>query len=237
MDPHATTLKAGKSAQGAFRLAPAQLDRIEQAFILVLWLGLLRRFLHVVFGPGALLPAMAHAFATGHVKWDNSLLMLLSETAVMVFVMIRRPTQAVSLDLGDWMLAITATAAPLLILPAHQANPVLASIGVGLVLFGNVIQASAKLALRRSFGIAPANRGVKVSGPYAILRHPMYGGYLWVHIGGLLMLPSTFNVLVYGIGWWAQILRLQAEEKLLGQDPAYRAYAAKVRWRLVPGVF
>jgi protein-S-isoprenylcysteine O-methyltransferase Ste14 len=53
----------------------------------------------------------------------------------------------------------------------------------------------------------------------------------------MVLMPSLFNLAVYAIGWWAQILRLKAEEELLGQDPAYRAFMAKVRWRLVPGVF
>jgi protein-S-isoprenylcysteine O-methyltransferase Ste14 len=106
-----------------------------------------------------------------------------------------------------------------------------------LVLLGNLGQAAAKLALARSFGIAPANRGVKVSGPYRLIRHPMYGGYLWVHIGLLILMPSVLNLVIYAIGWTAQIRRLLAEEALLGQDEAYRTYMQKVRWRLVPGLF
>ena len=74
-------------------------------------------------------------------------------------------------------------------------------------------------------------------GPYAVVRHPMYAGYLFVHIGILLLMPSALNAVIYGIGWWAQILRLLAEERLLGEDPAYRAFMAKTRWRLVPGIF
>jgi protein-S-isoprenylcysteine O-methyltransferase Ste14 len=78
---------------------------------------------------------------------------------------------------------------------------------------------------------------VKVSGVYRLVRHPMYAGYLLVHIGNMLLFPSVFNLVLYGIGWWAQILRLLAEEALLSQDEAYRAYQAKVRWRLLPGLF
>jgi hypothetical protein len=52
-----------------------------------------------------------------------------------------------------------------------------------------------------------------------------------------MMMPTLTNILVYGIGWWAQILRLLAEENLLSKDPEYRAFMAKTRWRLVPGIF
>ncbi len=198
-------------------LQPAVLDRIEQGLIVVLWAFLVRR---VYFSENPFAP-----------------LLLLAETAVLTFVLIRRPTSDISRDSGDWMLAVTATAAPLLIMPVANPIPQFAMIGIALVLLGNAFQLSAKLFLRRSFGIAPANRGVKVEGPYRFVRHPMYAGYLAVNIGIMILMPSLFNLVVYTIAWLAQILRLKAEERLLSEDPAYREFKAKVRWRLVPGVF
>lgn len=72
---------------------------------------------------------------------------------------------------------------------------------------------------------------------YRFVRHPMYAGYLAQHIAIALLMPSAFNLAVYAISWWAQVLRLQAEERLLLEDPAYRDYAGKVRYRLLPGIF
>lgn len=210
------TETAGKGARPGW-LSATVLDRTEQVAIVVLWSWFAWRVFH-----------SENPFAP---------LALLSETAVLLFVLIRRPTQAISLRLGDWLLAVTATLAPLLIMPVQDSLPALAPLGLALVLLGNVIQAWAKLVLRRSFGIAPANRGIKISGPYKLVRHPMYAGYLMVHIGLLLLLPALINVLIYAIGWWAQILRLKAEERLLSEDPSYQEYCGKVRWRLVPGVF
>lgn len=198
-------------------LRPKVLDRTEQVAILLLWVWMVRR---VVIS--------ANPFAP---------LLLLAETSVLIFVLIRRPTDAISVRLGDWLLAITGTAAPLLIMPGTDLFPALAPLGIGLVLVGNCVQIWAKLFLRRSFGIAPANRGIKSDGPYKLVRHPIYAGYLLSHIGVLVLMPSALNVMIYLIGWWAQVLRLLAEEDLLAQDPAYRAFMEKVRWRLVPGVF
>ena len=99
------------------------------------------------------------------------------------------------------------------------------------------IQISGKLFLRRSFGIAPANRGIKRDGVYRFVRHPIYAGYLFTHIGILLVMPSLVNLAIYAIGWWAQILRIDAEEALLGQDPDYRDYMQQTRWRLIPGIY
>lgn len=198
-------------------LHPRVLDRIEQVAVLALWIVLILR---VYFSENPFAP-----------------LLLLSETAVVLFLLIRRPTTNISLRLGDWLLAITATCAPLLIVPGEVVHPLLVMPGLALVLFGNIVQAWAKLVLRRSFGIAPANRGVKISGPYRFVRHPMYAGYLASHIGLLVLLFSPVNLMIYVIGWCAQIMRLLAEERLLSEDGKYRDYAYKVRWRLVPGIF
>jgi protein-S-isoprenylcysteine O-methyltransferase Ste14 len=203
--------------QRAFLLRPRVLDRIEQVVILLIWAVFAWRMIHT---PNAYAPAV-----------------MVSETAVMLFTLIRRPTSAISLRLGDWLLATTATIAPLLIIPAENSFPALAGIGLFLLLFGNCWQAWAKLILRRSFGITPANRGVKITGAYRFMRHPMYAGYLLVHIGVLMVMFSPYNLAIYAIGWTAQIMRLLAEERLLGRDPAYREYMSKVRWRLIPGVF
>lgn len=199
------------------RANPRVLDRVEQGLILLLWLALVNRVAHSLNGYAPLV--------------------LISETAVVIFTLIRRPTQNISMRLGDWLLAITATAAPLLIQPGFDIFPAIAPIGIALVVIGNLFQAMAKLSLRRSFGIAPANRGIKSDGLYRFIRHPMYAGYLAVHIGIMILMPSPLNLILYTIGWWAQILRLRAEETLLSADPAYQAFKDKVRYRLVPGVF
>ena len=198
-------------------IKPATLDRLEQVVIVVLWAFMTWRAFH-----------SANPFAP---------LLVLSESAVALFVLIRRPTEAISINPRDWLLASVATAGPLLINPEDVPLAGFVQLGVGLVLIGNIWQATAKLVLRRSFGIAPANRGVKISGPYRLMRHPMYFGYLLTHIGILVLMPSLWNLAIYAVAWFAQIFRLLAEERLLGEDENYRAYQSQVRYRLVPGLF
>ena len=200
-------------------LTPGRLDRAEQIVIVALWALLAHR----VYGA-------TNMFAP---------LVMVAETSVVIFVLLRRSTPDISMRLGDWLLAITATYAPLLIMPVAtpDAVRVLIPAAVGLVILGNVIQIAAKLFLRRSFGIAPANRGIKTDGMYRFVRHPMYAGYALVHLGILALMPTMLNLTIYAIGWWAQILRLLAEERLLSEDPAYRDFMTKTRWRLIPGLF
>lgn len=51
------------------------------------------------------------------------------------------------------------------------------------------------------------------------------------------MNATLWNLVLYAGCEGLQILRLLAEERLLSDDPRYRAYRAAVRFRLVPGLF
>jgi protein-S-isoprenylcysteine O-methyltransferase Ste14 len=144
----------------------------------------------------------------------------------------------VSLRPTDWVLALVGSAASLLVQPTDtDSGAVLTAFCAILMLAGLIVQLAAKLTLRRSFGAVAANRGVKVGGPYRLVRHPMYAGYLMTHIGFLLTNPSAWNALAYSVCTIAQIGRILAEERLLTADGKYRDLAASVRYRLVPGVF
>lgn len=201
---------------------PRVLDRAEQVAIMVLWAWLVYRVVHAV---------MLHEAP----PW--ALLVLVAETSVMFFTLIRRPTDNISIKWGDWLLAATATFLPLMVQTGGSPLPALLPVAVVLIMAGNTHQIMAKLFLRRSFGIAPANRGIKIDGPYRWMRHPMYAGYLIVHIGNMIMFPLWTNLAIYVVSWTVQIMRLLAEERLLSQDPVYAEYMQKVRWRLFPGIF
>jgi protein-S-isoprenylcysteine O-methyltransferase Ste14 len=79
---------------------------------------------------------------------------------------------------------------------------------------------------------------VVTSGPYALVRHPMYAGVIPMSVGTALLLGS----------WWALLwslaivallgYRAVLEEATLASElDGYAAYAARVRYRLVPGVW
>jgi protein-S-isoprenylcysteine O-methyltransferase Ste14 len=76
------------------------------------------------------------------------------------------------------------------------------------------------------------------TGPYAIVRHPMYtGGSLYL-LGMPLALGSYWALLVLAAMMPFLTWRLFAEERFLSKNlPGYTEYCAKVRWRLIPGVF
>ena len=72
------------------------------------------------------------------------------------------------------------------------------------------------------------------TGPYALVRHPMYAGALPLLIGVPLALGSWWGLFVLILFMPALIWRLLDEEKFLQKNlPGYTDYCQKVRYRLV----
>lgn len=83
-----------------------------------------------------------------------------------------------------------------------------------------------------------SNQRVIASGIYAFIRHPMYFGGLALFIGIPLALGSYWGLLEFPLALAALIWRLLDEERFLAKNlHGYTEYCAKVRWRLIPGVF
>ena len=201
---------------------------------LSLTFDLIERAALVIFF-GAMSYAFLHAWqATGNIA---NLILLVSEGSVVVLVLIRRRTRDISLQPRDWLVAVGATTAPLFVRPAGGEALAPVALCVALMMAGFALQIAAKWTLWRSFGVVPANRGVKVSGPYRLVRHPMYAGYMVAQIGFLVANPSAWNFAVYAIAFAFQIWRIMAEERLLGGDPIYRQFSAAVPYRLAPRIF
>jgi protein-S-isoprenylcysteine O-methyltransferase Ste14 len=90
-----------------------------------------------------------------------------------------------------------------------------------------------------SFGAANIQtvEGQKVisTGPYALIRHPMYGGVLVMLLGMPLALGSWWGLAILAVALPGLIWRILDEEKLLEKDlPGYKEYEQTVRYRLVP---
>jgi protein-S-isoprenylcysteine O-methyltransferase Ste14 len=93
-----------------------------------------------------------------------------------------------------------------------------------------------------SFGSATVevakDQRVISTGPYAIVRNPMYTSAAIYFTGMSLALGSWWGLIPSVLTILALVWRLFDEEKFLAQNlPGYTEYCAKVRWHLIPGLF
>jgi len=173
------------------------------------------------------------AAQTGHI---TGLLLLASEGLVVALTIVRRSAGAVDRTWTARLLTMFATFGPPLVRPYSVAfapesvTITISAIGLGIVVLG-------KLSLGRSFGLVPANRGIVCPGLYRLVRHPIYLGYLLTHIGFVAANPADWNLFILAAADLALMMRAVREERTLAQDPAYREYMQRVRWRIVPGLF
>jgi len=93
-----------------------------------------------------------------------------------------------------------------------------------------------------SFGSATVeiatDQRVISTGPYAIVRNPMYASAAVYFIGTSLALGSYWGLIPSVLTILGFVWRLFDEEKFLSRNlPGYTEYCAKVRWHLIPGIF
>jgi len=79
---------------------------------------------------------------------------------------------------------------------------------------------------------------VIATGPYAVVRHPMYASALLYLVGTPLALGSYWGLLAFAAMMPFLIWRMLDEERVLARDlPGYTEYQRRVRHRLVPGIW
>lgn len=167
----------------------------------------------------------------------TGLLLLTGEALVVVLTVVRRRAQFVDRSFAAAVMTTVSVAGPPL-LRASDVAPLAPDAMTAIVsAFGLIVVIIGKMTLGRSFGIVPANRGVVVRGPYGVVRHPIYTGYLITHTGFLLANPTPTNIAVILIADAALVVRALMEERVLKADVEYQGYCERVGWHLVPGVF
>ena len=83
-----------------------------------------------------------------------------------------------------------------------------------------------------------AGQKVVTTGPYAIVRHPMYASAPLYLAGMPLALGSWWGFVALAAFVPVLIWRLADEERLLARDlPGYTEYQSRVRYRLIPFVW
>ena len=75
-------------------------------------------------------------------------------------------------------------------------------------------------------------------GPYQYVRHPGYVGGILHHLAAPLVLGSLWALIPGALGAAALMARTALEDQTLREElEGYEAYAQRIRYRLVPGVW
>jgi protein-S-isoprenylcysteine O-methyltransferase Ste14 len=125
---------------------------------------------------------------------------------------------------------------------ASQVPPALQALGWAMILLCSGFM---MWVMRENSFAAPVvkvqtERGHRVvsSGPYAVVRHPMYSGGVVFFVGAALLLGSWWGVAMSPVFAVLFAVRAGIEERaLIDGLPGYAEYTTRVRYRLVPGLW
>ena len=137
--------------------------------------------------------------------------------------------------------------AGLLVVPALDVRFKWSQVPAGIVVLGDAVFALgfgfiARVYRENTFTSATIQvaegQRVIATGPYAVVRHPMYASALLYLAGTPLALGSYWGLLALVFMLPFLIWRLIDEEQLLARDlPGYMEYQKRVRYRLLPFVW
>jgi protein-S-isoprenylcysteine O-methyltransferase Ste14 len=177
---------------------------------------------------------LADFLRTGHL---TGLLLLVSEGLIVVLTIVRRRARITDRSVAATVTTALSIAGPPLLRAGHVPGLLPDEVTATVSVIGLILVIGAKMTLGRSFGIVPANRGVVARGPYRLMRHPIYAGYLICHAAFLVAHPTPLNLALIVVADSALIVRALLEERVLSADVEYQAYCRRVEWHLMPGVF
>jgi protein-S-isoprenylcysteine O-methyltransferase Ste14 len=152
--------------------------------------------------------------------------LLAAQAGLIAWLLATRNQQAAEASWPQKIVAWASAFIPLALRIHHETL-----FGQGITGLGLLLVLWAMGSLGRSFGIAPADRGMVMHGLYRSIRHPMYLGELISLAGGLIGDPSFWNIILIHTLLLTLLLRIRWEEQTLSD---YGRYAGQVRWRIIP---
>jgi protein-S-isoprenylcysteine O-methyltransferase Ste14 len=158
---------------------------------------------------------------------------------LIALMLVRRPPIAGYRELVPQLLAILGTnlSVALIVLPVHDHGSPWLVMSSFLIFFGMGFSVFSLSWLGRSFSILPESRKLVTSGPYSMIRHPLYLGEQIAIVGVALQCTSSWAIAAIVLQFCCQIYRMNYEERVLsGSFPEYKAYMAQTD-RIVPWLY
>ena len=153
-------------------------------------------------------------------------------------MVVRRPPVRVTPKPLYWVTAFVATYWGFMTLGLAERGMPIAPVVVthGLALASLVVSLGARVSLGRNIGFVPAQRELVTSYAYGIVRHPIYTGVFLSLTAFVLRAWSPTNFIIAAVPVTLFVIKSFMEERFLGEDPAYRRYMDRVRFRWLPGI-
>jgi len=137
----------------------------------------------------------------------------------------------VSALLGTFLTLSLLVFAPVDLGPAWRVS------AVTLVFIGWCLSIYVLAWLGRSFSVVPQSRRLVTTGPYSVVRHPLFVCEEIAVVGVAMMCISPWVVLIVAVQWMFQLRRMANEERVLRSSfPEYDAYAARTP-KVIPRIF
>lgn len=155
-----------------------------------------------------------------------------------LFIVREKPVKKAS-GLSPRLMALAGTflMSALTFFPRAELGIVQTVIATVLLLVGTSLSVFVLFRLGRSFSLMAEARRLVTTGPYALVRHPLYLAEEIAVVGVLLQFLSVSTFLVFVVHVAIQIQRMRNEEAVLRLAfPDYDEYEAKTA-RLIPGIY
>jgi protein-S-isoprenylcysteine O-methyltransferase len=183
-------------------------------------------------------------------RWINGLWILLGLIWLIGSVFAKRAARAQTTKSRLIQLALTTCAFLLLFEPHLEVMPLTwrflpasagaAFTGLALAVAGGAVALWARILLGRNWSAKVTikrDHEIIRGGPYAMVRHPIYSGFLLALLGTALAIGEARGLLAFGLafaGWW---LKLRTEETFLVEQfgAQYTQYRREVK-ALIPFV-
>lgn len=166
------------------------------------------------------------------------LAILFQLTLLIVTLLIRLPPVRVTTRPLFWIVAFVASYYGFLTASLTGAGHPLvpAVVTDGLSVAGVCLDLYARITLGRNIGFVPAQRRLVLTGPYRLVRHPIYSALFLAELCVVLEGFSWTNLALSLAFLGLFVIKTLMEESFLRIDPVYEQYMREVRYRWVPGV-